>query len=459
MEPKKMNGIGSFSEVEKWLNGKKASTTQNYLSALRIYLEYTQLNPTQLIDEAEADQEKKVRERGVPEQRIKGFAEWLLTKYQQRGTGPLIANRKHKGKIGLSEKLTSMYCGAVKSFYRDNGFRLNIKLARPSVKKENFKLVIRAAEMSKLLSAATSLRDRAIIKFMYESCQGVSEVCGLNYGDIQKFTEASVEVWQFHVIRKKTRTEYFTEIGAEAIELLNLYFEERKRNGEELTIDSPLFVKEGAKKFTAQRMKPNLIENTFKHLAIKSGIVSEEKMKNADLNPARPHALRAAGMSILKLDGYNSEAVEFRCGHELGSTQQAYWLTRPDELRKLFAQHYKALCVQTGTSQVIEEEVKKLRRMVGDYEVTVGALSENGKIKLEKIQTLEEEQKQTRQELEHLKEFQRETMKRINELAEFQKDMKFYKEGGVVVISHKDLSPAELADAIETSKQQKKKDV
>jgi integrase len=398
-----MNDLLLYPEVEKWLNGRRPSTKHNYLSALRAFVEYAQLDPTRLIDEAEADREKKVRERGKPEQRIKVFREWLLTKYQQKTRGPVVADKKRRGKVGVSEKLANMYCAAVKSFYHDNGFKLDITLQKASTKKENFKLIIRAPEISKLLNATTSLRDRAIIKFMYESCQGVSEVCGLNYGDIQQFKEGELEVWQFHIIRKKTKTEFFTEIGSEAVELLRLYFEERQRNGEELKLDSPLFVKEGAQKFTWQHITPNLIENMFRALAVKSGLVTEAKMEQADINPARPHALRAAGMSaLLKLDGYNPEAVEFRCGHELEGTQQAYWLTRPDELRKLFIKHYNALKVQTGTSEVVTEELQKLREKVGDYEVTVRALSENGKVKLEKIQSLEDEIKALKQALTHL---------------------------------------------------------
>lgn len=225
-----------------------------------------------------------MRERGAPEQRVKEFKEWLLTEYQQKTRGPRTHAKRRKDKVGVSENLAHMYCNAVKSFYRANGFTLNVRLGKPHAKKENFKLVIRAPEMSKLLSVATSLRDKAILKFLYEPCQGVSEICSLNIGDAKRYSEGDIEVWQFHVIRKKTSTEYWTEIGPEAIDYLKLYFEERKRNGEELNHLSPLFVKEGAQKFTGERITPNLIENMLKTLAIKSGLVAKEQMEKADIN-------------------------------------------------------------------------------------------------------------------------------------------------------------------------------
>ena len=409
-----MNELANYPEVDKWLKGKKSGTQRNYISALSAYIEFTGLNPTQLIDEVEADREKSARERGAPEQRVKGFREWLVTEYRQKTRGPRDRPKKRRDKIGVSETLANVYCMAVKSFYRDNGFKLHVKLGKASAKKENFKLIIRAPEVSKLLSASTSLRDKAIIKFMYESCQGVSEVCSLNYGDIKRYKEVGQEIWQFHMIRKKTSTEYYTEIGEECIEFLRLYFEERKRTGEKLNHLSPLFVKEGAQKLSRQRITSNLIEGMLKNLAIKSGLVTEEQMERADINPARPHALRSSSMSVLKLAGYPEKAVEFRCGHELNGNDQAYYMTRPEETRKLFRKFYHALRVK-GTGQIDEQRIKKLEDMLAEREITIHALQENGKIKVMELQHLRKELETQRVNIEELS-------KTVDDLSKFMEE-------------------------------------
>lgn len=393
-----MSELVKYKEVDKWLLGKEKSTRNIYVSGMLAYMEFTGLNPTQLIDEAELDREKKVRERGTPELRVKGFKEWLLTKYQQKTRGARDKPKKRRDKFGVSENLANMYCSAMKGFYRDNGFKLDVRLGKARKKDVNFKLIVRAPEITKLLSVATSLRDKAIIKFMYESTQGVSETCSLNYGDIKQYVENEHEVWQFHVIRKKTSTEYFTEIGEEAIDYLNLYFAERKRNGEVLTELSPVFVKEGIKKSTRQRITVNLIENMMKSLAIKSGLVTEEKMKLADINPARPHSLRAGGMSVLKLNGVPEKWVEFRCGHELGGNDTAYFLTRPEELRKLFRQHYNSLRIK-GTTEIDSQKLSKLEEMLADSKITIHALQENGKLKVAELERLRKEIDKQRQAL------------------------------------------------------------
>ena len=391
--------VSKYLEVDKWLTGKKEGTAYNYVCALEAYIEFTGLNPTELIDEAELDREKSARERGVPEQKLKKFKEWLLTKYRQKRRGIKTKDKPRNGKIGVSETLANMYCGAIKSFYKANGFPLEVKLGKARKKRNNFKLVIRAPEMSKLLSVATSLRDKAIIKFMFESNQGVSEVCFPNIGDIKRYKEDGQEIWQFHIIRKKTSTEYYTEIGEECIELFKLYFQERERSGEKLTEFSPLFVKEGRQKFSRQRITPNLIENMLKTLAIKSGLVTERQMELADLNPARPHALRSSSMSVLKLAGYPETAVEFRSGHELSPTDQAYFMARPEELRQTFRKHYNALRVK-GTTQFDTQEVKKLRDMLAEKEITIGALAENGKLKVAELDRLRRNQVEMKKMIE-----------------------------------------------------------
>lgn len=391
-----------FPEVKKWLSGKSKGTKNIYLSALSAYKEFTGLNATQMIDEAEADREKKVRERGIPEQRVKEFKQWLLTTYKQKTRGPRDKPKKRRDKIGISQKLANVYCSAMKSFYSSNGFPIDVKLSKARKKKENFKLIVRSAEISKLLNVATSLRDKAIIKFMYESNQSVSEVCSLNYGDIKECEDGGMEIWQLHLIRKKTNTEYFTEIGEECIEFLKLYFEERKRNGEVFDEFSPVFVKEGRQKFSRGRITPNLIENMLKMLAIKSGLVTKEQMQLADLNPARPHSLRSGGMSVLKLAGASEKWVEFRSGHQLSETDSAYFMARPEECRELFRKHYNTLLVK-ATTQIDEERIKNLEKMLAEREITVQALAENGKLKVEEFKRLREELDKQRVELQRQK--------------------------------------------------------
>jgi len=106
---------------------------------------------------------------------------------------------------------------------------------------------------------------------------------------------------------------------------------------------------------------------------------------------------------VLKLAGYPEQAVEFRCGHALNGNDQAYFITRPEELRQLFRKQYHALRVQSGSTQINEERLKKLESMLTEREYTIGALRENGILKIEEVKRLRkdlEEQRKTINQLE-----------------------------------------------------------
>lgn len=58
--------VEDFEEVKKWLSNVKESSKHPYLTGLRIYVKYTGLNPTQIIDEAEEDRKNPGESRVNP---------------------------------------------------------------------------------------------------------------------------------------------------------------------------------------------------------------------------------------------------------------------------------------------------------------------------------------------------------------------------------------------------------
>jgi len=379
--------LEKYTEVEKWLTGKTIGTKTNYLSALKSFIEYTKQNPTELVDLAEADRKKPIRQQGEVETKVKGFFEWLTTVYIQKSRGP--RKRKESGKVGISRNLAVAYSYGIKSFFESNGFPLNIKLPKAAPKKENFKVVLRPLEIKKLIDVATNIRDRAVILCLFQSGMSISDICNLNYGDVEKELNGNKIPLHIHLVRRKELVEYDTFFGQEAVETLKLYLEERKQKGETLGYNSPLFtkryIKSNSKSSKIYRINPGLIETTMKSLALKSGLVSKEQMENADLNPCRPHALRSSFISILKTNGMNNMAVEYLAGHSLSTTEQAYWQVRTEELRKMYKQYMKhvSLSPQIGTEklEILEYESKK-------KEDVISALIENGKHKEQRITQL-----------------------------------------------------------------------
>jgi len=328
--------VSDYYEVQRWLRAKSNSTKGRYLLCIKRYCDFTKLNPTELIDEAENDRKGPRRSRGKPEDRLLQFQEHL-NEYKQQG-------RKNFNS-SLSDSTISIYFNAIRSFYNSNQFWLGIKSPKAVPREVNCKFDLRAKDVRTLLDCTTNLRDRAIILVMFQSGIAVAELCRLNYGDISKeFEECKIPLC-LHLIRKKEKVEFDTFIGLDAVKSLKLYLQDRIRRGENLCYTSPLFIKEGTKKRFSQRIHPRLVQIMMSIAAIKSGLVSVERMEVADFNPVRPHALRSSFISIMKLAGASETAVEYMAGHTLDGVRKAYFKPRLDELREIYCEYEPYLSV------------------------------------------------------------------------------------------------------------------
>jgi integrase/recombinase XerD len=333
-------------------------------------MEFTSLTPVELIDEAEKDREKSLRLRGEPEHKLSTFFQWLKTEYLQ--IQKARGNKWLKNKKQLSSNLACCYCHAIKGFYRQNNFPLIVKLPKAVIKKENFKLAIRIPEIRKLIEAVTCLRDRAIILTLFQSGISINELCNLTYGDVRNGLLTNERPLYLHIIRQKENVEYETFLGSDAIEAIKPYLAQRVRDGEILDNDSPLFTIEFTTKLNGSKIKkiyPLLIECFMRRAAFEAGLVSKEKLKSSDMNPVRPHALRTAFISILKLANMNNTLVEYFCGHSISPTEKAYMNFDVEELRKSYRQFEKYLSINAladhqklveleNKSKTIEQESK-----------------------------------------------------------------------------------------------------
>ncbi|MEM3697842.1 MAG: site-specific integrase [Candidatus Bathyarchaeia archaeon] len=403
MEPKiELENLEDYTEIKGWLSGKSQGSKFNYLSAMKAFIEYTKLTPKAMIDLAEEDRKKSVREQGEPERKVKAFFEWLLNEYTQKSRGVGRREKKKAKQKGVSRNLAVTYCNAIRSFYKANGFPLNLRIPKAAPKKENFKLILRVPEVKRLIDVATNVRDRAIILTLFQSGMGVSELCNLTYGDVVKGLEENEEPLHIHLIRKKELVEYDTFLGKDAIDALKSYLDERRRNGEILKYDTPLFIKRFIKsnsKSKAERLTPTLIEATFRALAVKSGLVSQERLERADINPCRPHTLRSSFISILKTAGCPNVAVEYMVGHAVPDTEKAYWQVRVEELKNLYKKYEKHISISgmidTEKLETLEQDAKRKSELIE-------VLLENGKLKDQKISELTQTLDQIKNQLNYL---------------------------------------------------------
>ena len=189
----------------------------------------------------------------------------------------------------------------------------------------------------------------------------IRNLCDLTYGDVAEGLEKNEEPLHLNLMREKTWLQYSTFMGKDSIDTLKVYLDLRKRNREVLKLNSPLFTKQftksNSKSVNIKAINPIIIEENFQALAVKSGLVSKERLESADMNPARPHALRSSFISILKLAGMNNVAVELLCRHTVSVIDSAYSQFSLEELRKLYKKYEKHLSI---TGIVDTEKIEAL---------------------------------------------------------------------------------------------------
>lgn len=378
-------------DVRRWLETKKNEGTRNvYKSAFKRYQEFTGMTAEELKQEIDEEFKKPPTERGSIEKRLKRWYQWLT---------------KEKG---LSENLGATYIGAIMSFYRFYNYRVNLSIGRelkPSRKHRRYNLT--TEDIRKLVNHAKTLRDRAIILTLAQTGMDVSTLCSLKVRDVWKGLEENEVPLRLSLTRRKENVEYDTFLHPEAIDAIRAYLLERKRKYGKVELDEPLFIKEAVrpgagfgKNFKHNRRKrnkieavtPSLIEKVFRQLAVETGLVTEEEIKQNSWNPVRPHALRRWFQDTLRLAGVNQEIIEYMVGHKLpykgayfsADALQAYKMNldklsifgTPDEQTrlKLEALDQKQKDLEKQYKEALEKEIPKLveekiRNILIEFEV------------------------------------------------------------------------------------------
>lgn len=218
---------------------------------------------------------------------------FFLASYQQ---GKEISNQTL---VNYQRYLSGFFAWLVnEEFIQTNPMKKVGKIKTPKVIKQPFT----EEELEKLRQGCKSLRERALIEFLYSTGCRVSEVIGLNRTDINRFTQEMI----VHGKGNKERKVYITP---KAMYHLLQYTEQR-------TDDDPaLFVgKRG-------RITKEGIEYIIKKLGDSVGVA------------AHPHKFRRTISTDLLNKGMPVQEVQKMLGHESLDTTMIYCSVNSDNVR------------------------------------------------------------------------------------------------------------------------------
>ena len=165
------------------------------------------------------------------------------------------------------------------------------------------------------LSAAdsASVRDRALIELTYSSGLRLSELVGLNHGDVD-------EGAGLLRIRGKGRRERIVPVGRAALESLRLYRGERSARAAR---DAPVFVNPRGTRLSGRTVQ-RVVRRRLGEVAGGLGVT--------------PHALRHSFASHLLDRGADLRAIQELLGHRSLSSTQIYTHVSRSRLRRAYEQ-------------------------------------------------------------------------------------------------------------------------
>ena len=216
-----------------------------------------------------------------------------------------------------------IYCAREYSLSLPTGEISSHKVARKLPKALTIEEVSSLIESAKSLSIAAALRDVALLELLYSTGGRVSEIIGINVGDLAK-VESDDEVVQTIKLRGKGSKERIVPIGSFALTALDNYL---------------------------VRLRPGLVEKSGKNesalfLNSRGGRLSRQSAWNIVLAAAKacglegkvsPHVFRHSYATHLLDGGADIRVVQELLGHSSVTTTQIYTLVTIDKIRQSYS--------------------------------------------------------------------------------------------------------------------------
>lgn len=353
--------IMDYQEVKDWTTQKNLaeSTEKIYINILLSYCEYTEKNPTELIEEAEEDEINGLRPR---RRRVNRYFFNYFRKLRDDEKAP---------------KTIILYMNALRSFYDANDIQVpKITLPANNSLEQNKGKLLSREEIRRMVDVA-GLRERAMIYTMALSGMSQNEARNLT---IKKFMEAlSVEtgkrirtlnelldinekdikdcVITLEVIRQKTHYRYITFLPPEAIIQILSYLRERSFGlNEKIRIENlnePVFVKNNGEKLSRDSVVTN-----FRRIGLESGFEKE----HGAYSFWRSHSFRKYFISTIKNTIGDYVIADFMAGHKLSNVEDVYWYRDSRELKQRYLKALPYLSIdEAKVKDVKSEEYKEIK--------------------------------------------------------------------------------------------------
>ncbi len=259
---KKQEIIENFQKM-LIIENYSGQTIRNYLSALKLFLEY--INKLQLI--------------GVTDKEIQNYLYYCKTK-------------KNYSYSSMKQVIATISYLYKKVFNKPVPDALNIELRKPS----NLPIVLSAKEINIILKITKNLKHKTIFLLIYSGGLRLGELINLKISDIHS------EAMKIHIKQGKGKKDRYIMLSENVLKVLREYYKVYKPKE---------FIIEGLK---GGKYSPKSVQSVFKRSLQNSGIRKK----------ATVHTLRHSFATHLLDDGTDIRYIQELLGHKRLETTQIY---------------------------------------------------------------------------------------------------------------------------------------
>lgn len=246
------------------------------------------------------------------------------------------------------------YVNPIRTFLETNDIDLNwrkIKRLFPAKIKRSGSSAYQTKDIELMLKVTPQIRNKAVIHFLASTGCRIGALIDLKIKHLRDMPLGCKMV----TIYEGSTEEYFTFLTPEASKALELYFIERKKNGEVFTDDTPLFrVRYQLASLKAKHLSTESTQQIL-HRAVSNASLRGQK-KNGRYAEQLAHAFRKRFNTILKLNNQvNDNAIEKMMGHKKG-LDGAYLQITSEQLFEEFKKGITDLTIEQSEIQKVKIE-------------------------------------------------------------------------------------------------------
>lgn len=255
--------------------------------------------------------------------------------------------------IKFSKSQASQVSKAVKSFFTANELSIEINMKSKKYRiLYNGQKIVKKDEIVLMVEGTSSIQKKLVVTTLKDTGLRVSDAVSIQYCHVKTALLNEDKYCLFELVEKKVGVWCMPILGPESMKYVREWIDLRKRDGEILVDDSPLFISTDSE--TGEK-KPMLSGRMSQIMSRLSRRLKLGKQKSA-------HSLRKFNTTNLQASGMHPAWISIIQGKAIPMSWKEYTEPSNEQLLEAYKNAYKHIAIYEHTSEVngVKREVREI---------------------------------------------------------------------------------------------------